>query len=74
MKVCYFDERDNTLYINTKVILPSGLTSRQIGEYMRKSYEERINESSNKEFILSEMDKHPGCNLSEFMDVQEDLV
>lgn len=68
MKKFYFDGKQNVLFINTNLIM-YGNTVKQKLEYMKKTYSERINNSQYKEQINNELKKHPGCLISEFMDV-----
>lgn len=68
MKKFYFDEKQNVLYINTNLIMQGHKLKEKL-EYMKKTYQERINNSQYKEQINDELKKHPGCLISEFMDV-----
>lgn len=61
MKLTRFDEKSNTLYINSDAI-----TKEYSAEYMRKPYAERIAESPYGDRINEELAKHEGCNISEF--------
>ena len=75
MKYTKFDEKRNTLYINSFAILPNvrGLGYKEHGEALGKaftmSYIERIEAYASEEAkaeILAEMKKHEGCKISEF--------
>lgn len=72
MKITEFDEKRNTLYILTDVIMcdTKGLSmkekSKAIQDYFNLSYEERINRSQYKDEILKEIKKHPNCQISEY--------
>lgn len=83
MTLTQFSEKDNCLYINTNALIPqdiqSGLktsfrsqewkdASKAYREFNKKSMEDKIAGSSYKDQIQVEIDAHPGCLLSEFMD------
>ncbi len=67
-----YDEKTNTLYINSDIIMcdTEGMTfkerSKAMMAHFKLSMEERINLSKYKLQILDEIAKHPGCKLSEF--------
>ena len=69
MRITYFNEKQNVLYINTNLITKRGRTINETLKYFDKPYSERINESQYKEQINEELKKHPGCKISEFMDL-----
>ena len=75
MKITMWDEKNNTLYIASSVILPNtkGMTLKQHRDEYHKafemSYKERIIQFANEEqqkIIYEEMGKHEGCKISEF--------
>lgn len=67
-----YDEKTNTLYINTDIIMcdTKGMTFRErckaMTAHFKLSMEERINLSKYKFEILDEIAKHKDCKLSEF--------
>ncbi|MBR5583121.1 MAG: hypothetical protein IKW21_01185 [Lachnospiraceae bacterium] len=61
MKLTRFDEKSNTLYINSDAITKEFTT-----EYMGKPYAERIAESPYRDRINEELAKHEGCKIGEF--------
>ena len=71
----YFDEKHNTFYIRTELILPNmkGISFQERRKIMKEafnlSYEERLKkfckEDTRKE-IEKEISKYPGCKISEF--------
>lgn len=76
-EITMYNEKENTLYILSDVILPEkpkGQLSREQlkkvmeerREYFKKSYEERIALSSYREEIMKEIEKHPNCKISEY--------
>jgi hypothetical protein len=69
-KYTRFNEKRNTLYILSSVIMPPrGSDSHEIREAFRMTYEERLNKycpAQIKEQILEEIRKHKGCKISEF--------
>lgn len=73
MKLTTFDEKKNTLYINSDAILPdtTGMNflehCKKYDEWFAKSYKERIELSPYKELIEEELAKHPDCKISEFL-------
>lgn len=67
MKITMWNEKENTLYIRTEAIMKAGLGFSEGLAYMKKPYEERIADSPYREEIRSELSKHPGCTVSEFM-------
>lgn len=72
-----YSEKENTLYINSDVILPDtkGMPFREhckaYDNAFKMSYEKRLEafcpENIRKE-IQAKIDSHPGCILSEFCD------
>lgn len=67
MKLTKYDEKTDTLYINSEaIILQNASIADCMCHAMRKSYRERISESKYCNDILEELEKHPGCNIAEF--------
>lgn len=76
MKLTWFDSKSETLYINSKAILPDtkGLPfkehCRRVNDAFKMTYPDRIEayatEDQKKE-ILAAMEEHPGCKISEYM-------
>lgn len=75
MKYTRFSEKHNTLYINTKQLLPntSGLSWKEHckanDEAFKMSLDERIEKyacEEAKQEIQSELEKHKGCKISEY--------
>lgn len=67
MKLTWFDDRQNCLYIHSDAITKKlGSHSAEI-EYMQKPYTERIAESPYREAIEKEIAKHPGCKIGEYI-------
>lgn len=56
MSKFWFDEKENVLYIATKIL----------GDNFKLSYEKRIEMSQYKDEIKKEIEKHKGCKISEF--------
>lgn len=78
MRYTFFDTKRNTLYINTDVILPNtkGMSfkehAKKYKEAFAKSYEERLQDycpQNIRVLVQTELDKHPGCKISEFSDL-----
>ncbi len=78
MRYTFFDTKRDTLYINSNLILPDtkGMKFRdhckKYDEAFAKSYEERLQEYCPQDIrvqIQEELDKHPGCKISEFDDL-----
>ena len=75
MRLTWFIEKDNTLYINTDAIMcdTKGMSPKErssaLSSYFKLSYEERIEKSPYKNEIKKELAKHPGCDISEFTDL-----
>lgn len=72
----WYSQRDNTVYILSRLIEPStvGKSPREITKIMdavfRMSYPDRIEKYASedaKKLIYAEIEKHPGCKISEFM-------
>lgn len=67
-----YDEKTNTLYINSDIIMcdTKGMTFKErykaMMAHFKLSMEERINLSKYKFQILDEIAKHKDCKLSEF--------
>lgn len=86
MRISFFDDDANTLYINSDALIPKSIrdplrlltpgtlewksANREFKKYCRKSYEYQIEMCDYTNEIKSELDKHPGCIISEFIDVQ----
>lgn len=78
MRIYYFNEKENTIYINTNVLLGNmnGMTLKDkrkyIGENFKLTYEERIQrvkDAKFKEAILKALSEHIGCEISEFSEM-----
>ncbi len=73
MKVAYFDEHDNTVYILTDAIMcdTKDMTYKERAIAMNKhfalSYEERIELSPYKDQIKAVIAEHPNCKISEYI-------
>lgn len=72
-----YSSKDNTVYINSDVILPDtkGMSFREhckaYKDAFKMSYEKRLETFCSKnirEEIQAEIDSHPGCLISEFCD------
>ena len=71
MRHTMFDEKSNTLFIETDVIMPKSQKEYTYKEAFKMSYMERIDafctDPTIKEEINAELIKHPNCKISEFM-------
>lgn len=76
MRFTKYDEKTNTLYINSMAIMPNtrGLSFKEHHAAMKKafsmSYTERIDAYAGNDAkieILSELEKHAGCKISEYV-------
>lgn len=78
MRITFYSEKDNTLYINSDIILPD-TKKLPFKEHLKltkqafaKSYEERIEQYATKEqqeHIHEQLKAHEGCKISEFCDM-----
>lgn len=66
MELFFYTPKDNTLYINTDAITPDSLSYRDRGAYLKQPIAERIQQSPYKLRIEQEIERHPGCTVSEF--------
>ena len=81
MRICFFDTKDNTLYVNSNILIDNTYlntlsTKKEKMNYLtnefKKTYEERINNICNlryRDYILNELLDHPNCKISEFTDM-----
>lgn len=78
MRYTFFNTKTNTLYINTKLMIPNtkGMSFRdhckRFDETFALSYSERLKKFCPKDIrvqIQKELDKHPGCKIGEFDDI-----
>ena len=78
MVLTRYDEKTNTLLINSGVISPNTKGMKLKDQFtlkkeaFNKSYTERLSDYATEEQrkkIYEEMDRHPGCSISEFMDI-----
>ena len=67
-------EKENTLYVSLLQIMPNeeklGKEEwlRQMEGYHTKTFEERLEMSDLKEIVLTEIAKHPGCRVCQYID------
>ena len=65
----YYSEKNNTLYINTDILVPKNPNRQAFEKAFQMTIRERLEEYTPKEVkkaILEEIAEHKDCNLSEF--------
>lgn len=69
-KITMYDDKRNTLYIATDVIMPKVYNREEYKKAFAMSYAERIKkyctDKDAKKEIEQELKNHKGCNISEF--------
>lgn len=66
----YYDEKTNTFYINTKLIMPETKKFNEIKNVFKMSYIERINKFCPvKNEIMEQIKKYENCKISEFTNI-----
>ena len=67
MQLFHIDSKHKTLYINSDAITKKTRTISEGLAYMKKPYEERIEESPYRDRIKEELAKYPDYQISEFI-------